>query len=30
MKNPLQLLQDHGQSFWLDYLRRSLITGGEL
>ena len=30
MKNPLQLLQDHGQSFWLDYLRRSLITSGEL
>ena len=30
MKNPLQLLQNHGQSFWLDYLRRSLITGGEL
>ena len=30
MKNPLQLLQDHGQSLWLDYLRRSLITSGEL
>ena len=30
MKSPLQLLQDQGQSFWLDYLRRSLITGGEL
>jgi len=30
MKNPLQSLQDQGQSVWLDYLRRSLITGGEL
>lgn len=30
MKNPLQLLPDHGQSVWLDYLRRSLITSGEL
>jgi transaldolase/glucose-6-phosphate isomerase len=30
MKNPLQSLQDHGQSVWLDYLRRSLITSGEL
>ena len=30
MKNPLQSLQDHGQSVWLDYLRRSLITGGAL
>jgi transaldolase/glucose-6-phosphate isomerase len=30
MKNPLQLLQNHGQSVWLDYLRRSLTTGGEL
>jgi transaldolase/glucose-6-phosphate isomerase len=30
MKNPLQLLQDYGQSFWLDYLRRSLITTGRL
>jgi transaldolase/glucose-6-phosphate isomerase len=30
MKTPLQLLQDHGQSVWLDYLRRSLITSGEL
>jgi transaldolase / glucose-6-phosphate isomerase len=30
MKNPLQSLQDHGQSFWLDYLRRSLFTGGKL
>jgi transaldolase / glucose-6-phosphate isomerase len=30
MKNPLQSLHDQGQSVWLDYLRRSLITGGEL
>ena len=30
MKNPLQSLQDHGQSVWLDYLRRSLITSGDL
>ena len=30
MKNSLQALHDHGQSVWLDYLRRSLITGGEL
>ena len=30
MKNSLQLLRDHGQSVWLDYLRRSLITSGEL
>jgi transaldolase/glucose-6-phosphate isomerase len=29
-KNPLKGLQDYGQSIWLDYLRRSLITGGEL
>ena len=30
MKNPLHSLQDCGQSVWLDYLRRSLITSGEL
>jgi transaldolase/glucose-6-phosphate isomerase len=29
-ENPLRLLQEYGQSFWLDYIRRSLITGGEL
>lgn len=29
-KNPLQRLQDYGQSVWLDYIRRSLITSGEL
>jgi transaldolase/glucose-6-phosphate isomerase len=28
--NPLKELQQYGQSFWLDYIRRSLITGGEL
>lgn len=29
-KNPLQALQNYGQSVWLDYIRRSLITSGEL
>jgi transaldolase/glucose-6-phosphate isomerase len=29
-KNPLKALQDYGQSVWLDYMRRSLITSGEL
>lgn len=29
-RNPLQRLQDYGQSVWLDYIRRSLITSGEL
>ena len=28
--NPVQQLQDFGQSVWLDYIRRSLITTGEL
>jgi len=28
--NPLRALHEHGQSVWLDYIRRSLITGGEL
>src|SRR6201981_2647178 len=28
--NPLKDLQKHGQSVWLDYIRRSLITSGEL
>lgn len=28
--NPLKALQQYGQSVWLDYIRRSLITGGEL
>lgn len=29
-KNPLQSLQSYGQSVWLDYIRRSLISSGEL
>jgi transaldolase / glucose-6-phosphate isomerase len=29
-KNPLQALQSHGQSVWLDSICRSLITSGEL
>ena len=28
--NPLQVLQEYGQSVWLDYIRRSSITSGEL
>jgi transaldolase/glucose-6-phosphate isomerase len=28
--NPLRRLEDYGQSVWLDYIRRSLITSGEL
>src|SRR6185503_15548440 len=28
--NPLKELQEYGQSVWLDYIRRSLITSGEL
>ena len=30
LENPLRALQVFGQSVWLDYIRRSLITGGEL
>ena len=30
MENPLEALQQFGQSVWLDYIRRDLITGGEL
>jgi len=30
MSNPLTALQNYGQSVWLDYIRRSLITSGEL
>jgi transaldolase/glucose-6-phosphate isomerase len=30
VKNPLVGLQQFGQSVWLDYIRRSLITSGEL
>ncbi len=29
-KNPLQQLHDVGQSIWLDYIRRTLITSGKL
>jgi transaldolase/glucose-6-phosphate isomerase len=29
-KNPLRSLQDYGQSVWLDYIRRNLLTSGEL
>src|SRR5579864_8035581 len=28
--NPLKELAKHGQSVWLDYIRRNLITSGEL
>ena len=28
--NPLKQLETFGQSIWLDYIRRDLITGGEL
>jgi transaldolase/glucose-6-phosphate isomerase len=28
--NPLKKLNTHGQSVWLDYIRRNLITSGEL
>lgn len=28
--NAVRALQDHGQSVWLDYIRRWLITSGEL
>ncbi|HEY2013980.1 MAG TPA: transaldolase, partial [Bryobacteraceae bacterium] len=28
--NPLRALAQYGQSVWLDYIRRSLITSGEL
>jgi transaldolase len=30
MMNLLKGLQDYGQSVWLDYIRRHLITSGEL
>ena len=30
LENPLRALQVFGQSVWLDYVRRSLITSGEL
>ena len=28
--NPLKKLETFGQSIWLDYIRRDLITSGEL
>ena len=28
--NPITALQEAGQSIWLDYIRRDLLTGGEL
>ena len=28
--NPLRKLESYGQSIWLDYIRRSLLTSGEL
>src|ERR1700734_704173 len=28
--NPLKALLDYGQSMWLDYIRRDLITSGSL
>jgi transaldolase len=28
--NPLLKLESFGQSIWLDYLRRGIITSGEL
>ncbi len=28
--NPLQLLRSQGQAIWLDYIRRDLLTSGEL
>ena len=30
LRNPLKELLGYGQSVWLDYIRRSLITSGEL
>lgn len=30
IENPLRALQVQGQSVWLDYIRRSVITSGEL
>lgn len=29
-KNPLRVVQEHGQSIWIDYIRRSLVTSGGL
>lgn len=30
MSNPLQQLGAHGQSIWLDFISRELVTTGEL
>ncbi len=30
MGNPLVALQEHGQSVWLDYIRRNMLRSGEL
>src|SRR5258708_33703758 len=30
VENPLKQLARYGQSIWLDYIRRSLMTSGEL
>jgi transaldolase / glucose-6-phosphate isomerase len=30
MSNPVSALREHGQSVWLDFIRHSLIAGGEL
>jgi transaldolase / glucose-6-phosphate isomerase len=30
LENPLRALQHYGQSVWLDHIRRSLMTSGEL
>src|SRR4029450_8464659 len=30
LESPVRALQVFGQSIWLDYIRRSLITSGEL
>jgi transaldolase len=28
--NPLLVLREHGQSVWLDFIRRTFVTGGDL
>ena len=30
MANPLQQLSEHGQSVWLDFISRELVTTGQL
>ena len=30
VENPVAALRRYGQSVWLDFIRRSLIAGGEL